>query len=75
MNSYEWMIICDGFGTSYIGKTESTNVEEAMKIIIEDHEKNYNHYGYNVIMTNNNGEKLCYEIVCGNVKKKKTINQ
>ena len=57
MNKYGWIVICKGFGTEYNGKVEANTIEEATEKVINQHEKDFNHYMYDVIIKSINTEE------------------
>ena len=69
MNKFNWEIICIGFGTKYEGEIEANTIEEATQKVINKHEKDYNHYSYdvNVKSINTQEKEIKCKIVEGNI--------
>lgn len=57
MNNYNWNIVCRGFGTEYYGRIEAKTIKDAMQQVINQHEKGYNHYSYEVTVASINTEE------------------
>jgi len=76
MNKYRWIVICKGFGTEYNGKVEANTIEEATEKVINQHEKDFNHYMYDVIVKSINIEEqeIKFTIVEGKIKIKEENN-